>query len=88
MAATLTSRPTRTRPADDLRVHATLRALRWRKDDLDVRYPAHVGYAGTDRLILSAANRPKLVAVARAPRAASIEVTLPSGPRARCSQTV
>ena len=58
--ATLTSVPTRTRPADDDEVDGALRALRWDRDDLDVRYPAHVAFAGNDHLILALRDRHRL----------------------------
>ena len=58
--ATMTSVPTRTRPATDQEVRDTLRALNWQQADLDPRYPAHVGYAGNDHLILALRSRERL----------------------------
>lgn len=58
--ATMTSVPTRTRPATDQEVDDTLRALKWQRADLDPRYPAHVGYAGNDHLILALRSRQRL----------------------------
>jgi PhzF family phenazine biosynthesis protein len=62
LAATLTSIPTRTSPATDEQVAATLRALRWRRDDLDAQYPAHIAHSGKDHLFLFAATRRRLAA--------------------------
>jgi PhzF family phenazine biosynthesis protein len=59
-AATLTSVPTRTRPASDRQLATALLAMRWRQDDLDPHYPAHVGYAGNDHLLLAVATRQRL----------------------------
>lgn len=59
-AATLTSVPTRTRPAEDGELAAALRALRWDQDELDPRYPPHVAYAGNDHLILATRDRRRL----------------------------
>jgi PhzF family phenazine biosynthesis protein len=56
-AATLTSVPTRTRPASDQQLATALRAMRWSAADHDPRYPAHVGYAGNDHLLLAVASR-------------------------------
>jgi PhzF family phenazine biosynthesis protein len=58
--ATMTSVPTRTRPATDQEVDDTLRALNWQREDLDPRYPVHVGYAGNDHLILALRSRERL----------------------------
>ncbi|MFI7582268.1 PhzF family phenazine biosynthesis protein [Kocuria sp. M1N1S27] len=58
--ATLTSVPTRTRPAGADELEDALAALRWRAEDLDPRYPAHVAYAGNDHLVLAAADRARL----------------------------
>ena len=35
-------------------------ALRWRREDLDPRYPAHVAYAGNYHLILAVRDRARL----------------------------
>jgi PhzF family phenazine biosynthesis protein len=58
--ATMTSVPTRTRPATDQEVDDTLRALNWRREDVDPRYPAHVAYAGNDHLVLALRSRQRL----------------------------
>jgi PhzF family phenazine biosynthesis protein len=63
LAATLTSVPARTRPAQAAELDAALAALRWRGGDLDPRYPAHVAYAGNDHLILAARDRARLAAL-------------------------
>jgi PhzF family phenazine biosynthesis protein len=63
LTATLTSVPTRTRPAHPAELDAALRALRWRGEDLDLRYPAHVAYAGNDHLILAVRDRGRLAAL-------------------------
>lgn len=58
--ATLTSVPTRTRPADDDELDRALHTLRWDRDDLDARYPPHVAYAGNEHLILALRDRDRL----------------------------
>jgi PhzF family phenazine biosynthesis protein len=58
--ATLTSPPTRTRPATGAELAEALAALRWRAGDLDDRYPPHVANAGNDHLVLAAATRERL----------------------------
>ncbi|MGW0984382.1 PhzF family phenazine biosynthesis isomerase [Streptomyces xiamenensis] len=58
--ATLTSVPTRSRPASEAEVGATLRALGWEAADLDPRLPPHVAFGGNDHLILAAAGRERL----------------------------
>jgi PhzF family phenazine biosynthesis protein len=63
LTATLTSVPTRTRPAHAAELDAALTALRWDGEDLDPRYPAHVAYAGNDHLILAAGDRARLAAL-------------------------
>jgi PhzF family phenazine biosynthesis protein len=55
--ATLTSPPTRTRPVDGQILAAALRALRWTRDQLDPRYPAHVAHAGNEHLVLGLRDR-------------------------------
>jgi PhzF family phenazine biosynthesis protein len=60
LTATLTSVPTRTRPAQAAELDAALTALRWDGEDLDSRYPAHVAYAGNDHLILAVRDRARL----------------------------
>ncbi len=63
LTATLTSVPTRTRPGQAAELDAAPAALRWRGEDLDPRYPAHVAYAGNDHLILAARDRARLAAL-------------------------
>ncbi|MFD6418784.1 PhzF family phenazine biosynthesis isomerase [Streptomyces sp. NPDC060194] len=58
--ATLTSVPTRTRPATAEEQGATLAALRWRADDLDPALPPHVAFGGNHHLILAAGTRERL----------------------------
>ncbi|MFI9808147.1 PhzF family phenazine biosynthesis isomerase [Streptomyces sp. NPDC052301] len=58
--ATLTSVPTRSRPAHDAEVDATLAALGWRRADLDPALPPHVAFAGNDHLVLAAGSRARL----------------------------
>ncbi|MFI8988809.1 PhzF family phenazine biosynthesis isomerase [Streptomyces antimycoticus] len=59
--ATLTSVPTRSRPADPgAEVEPTLAALRWSAEDLDPALLPHVAFAGNDHLVLAAATRERL----------------------------
>ncbi|HEX5495589.1 MAG TPA: PhzF family phenazine biosynthesis isomerase [Mycobacteriales bacterium] len=61
--ATLTSVPTRSRPAAPADVAAALAALRWAPGDIDgmdARFPPHVAFAGNDHLMLAAATRQRL----------------------------
>ncbi|MGA5322098.1 PhzF family phenazine biosynthesis isomerase [Streptomyces seoulensis] len=58
--ATLTSVPTRSRPAAPAELAAALAALRWDAADLDPALPPHVAFAGNDHLILAAASRARL----------------------------
>jgi len=60
LVATLTSVPTRTRPATPDELDEALRALRWSATDLDSALPPHVAFAGVDHLILAAATRARL----------------------------
>jgi PhzF family phenazine biosynthesis protein len=62
--ATLTSVPTRTRPAGGKQLAAALHALRWGTEDVDPRYPTHVAYAGNDHLVLAARDRARLADLA------------------------
>lgn len=62
-AATLTSVPTHTRPADPDELARALAALRWVPTDLDPRYPAHVAYAGNEHLVLAVRERATLAAL-------------------------
>lgn len=63
VTATLTSVPTRTRPAGAAEMDAALTALRWQRGDLDRRYPVHVAYAGNDHLVLAVRERTRLAAL-------------------------
>jgi PhzF family phenazine biosynthesis protein len=58
--ATLTSVPSRTRPAAPGETAAALAALRWSPADLDPRYPVHVAFAGNDHLVLAVRDRTTL----------------------------
>ena len=60
LTATLTSVPTRTRPADDDEVRDALEALRWTSVLLDPRFPPHVSYAGNEHLVLAVRDRATL----------------------------
>jgi len=60
LVATLTSVPTRTRPATPDELDEALRALRWSAADLDPALPPHVAFGGVDHLILAAATRARL----------------------------
>jgi len=63
--ATLTSVPTRSRPADEAtEVAPALAALRWSGDDLDPALAPHVAFAGNDHLVLAAATRARLAELA------------------------
>ncbi|MFJ8111844.1 PhzF family phenazine biosynthesis isomerase [Streptomyces sp. NPDC096132] len=58
--ATLTSVPTRSRPATSGELDATLKALGWVADDVDPALPPHVAFGGNDHLVLAAATRERL----------------------------
>ncbi|MFG3250542.1 PhzF family phenazine biosynthesis isomerase [Streptomyces sp. NPDC048187] len=58
--ATLTSVPTRSRPALPAELDGTLRALGWTRADLDPALPAHVAFGGNDHLVIAAASRARL----------------------------
>ncbi|MGI5353080.1 PhzF family phenazine biosynthesis isomerase [Streptomyces sp. CA-250714] len=58
--ATLTSVPTRSRPALDAEVDATLAALGWARADLDAALPPHVAFGGNEHLVLAAGSRARL----------------------------
>ncbi|WP_432136215.1 MULTISPECIES: PhzF family phenazine biosynthesis isomerase [unclassified Streptomyces] len=58
--ATLTSVPTRSRPATPRELDAALAALGWSGDDLDPELPPHVAFGGNDHLVLAAASRARL----------------------------
>jgi PhzF family phenazine biosynthesis protein len=56
----LTSPPTTTRPVAETVLDETLAALRWSRDQLDARYPAHVAFAGNRHLVLGVRSRTTL----------------------------
>ncbi|MDQ0988879.1 PhzF family phenazine biosynthesis isomerase [Streptomyces sp. V3I7] len=58
--ATLTSVPTRSRPALSTESDAVLTALGWAPGDLDPALPPHVAFGGNDHLVLAAASRARL----------------------------
>ncbi|MFC4856746.1 PhzF family phenazine biosynthesis protein [Actinophytocola glycyrrhizae] len=58
--ASLTSVPTRTRPATAAEITSALTALRWLPSDLDPSWPPHVAFAGNDHLVLAAGSRARL----------------------------
>jgi PhzF family phenazine biosynthesis protein len=58
--ATLTSVPTRSRPALTTELEPALRALGWTRADLDPALPAHVAFGGNEHLVLAAASRARL----------------------------
>jgi PhzF family phenazine biosynthesis protein len=58
--ATLTSVPTRSRPARDDEVDTTLAALGWTRADLDDELPPHVAFGGNEHLVLAAGSRARL----------------------------
>ncbi|WP_031517901.1 PhzF family phenazine biosynthesis isomerase [Streptomyces sp. NRRL F-5123] len=63
VTASLTSVPTRSRPAGDEEVEASLAALRWSAEDLDPALPAHVAFGGNEHLVLAVATRERLAAL-------------------------
>ncbi|MBT2387794.1 PhzF family phenazine biosynthesis isomerase [Streptomyces sp. ISL-11] len=58
--ATLTSAPTRSRPAEEAELAAALGALGWARADLDPELPPHVAFGGNDHLVLAAGSRARL----------------------------
>jgi PhzF family phenazine biosynthesis protein len=60
LVASLTSVPTRSRPATEEELAEALKALRWSPSDVDPQWPTHVAFAGNDHLILAAATRERL----------------------------
>ncbi|MFG2636812.1 PhzF family phenazine biosynthesis isomerase [Streptomyces sp. NPDC048362] len=62
VTATLTSVPTRSRPASEAEVHASLTALRWSSED-DPALPPHVAFGGNEHLVLAVATRERLAAL-------------------------
>lgn len=63
VTATLTSVPTRSRPAVDEEVNASLAALHWSPEDLDTSLPPHVAFGGNEHLVLTVATRERLAAL-------------------------
>ncbi|MFE5829039.1 PhzF family phenazine biosynthesis isomerase [Streptomyces sp. NPDC056488] len=63
VTATLTSVPTRSRPATTEELDASLAALRWSPQDLDPALPPHVAFGGNEHLILASATRQRLAAL-------------------------
>ncbi|MFG2824516.1 PhzF family phenazine biosynthesis isomerase [Kitasatospora sp. NPDC048365] len=63
VTATLTSVPTRSRPASDAELHASLAALRWLPEDLDPALPPHVAFGGNEHLVLAVTSRERLAAL-------------------------
>ncbi|MFE5513074.1 PhzF family phenazine biosynthesis isomerase [Streptomyces sp. NPDC056529] len=63
VTATLTSVPTRSRPATTEELDASLAALRWSPRDLDPALPPHVAFGGNEHLILASATRERLAAL-------------------------
>lgn len=63
VVATLTSVPTRSRPAGDAELGAALAALGWSLGDLDPALPPHVAFGGVEHLVLAAATRERLAAL-------------------------
>ncbi|MEU8979617.1 PhzF family phenazine biosynthesis isomerase [Streptomyces sp. NPDC048309] len=64
LRATLTSVPTRSRPAEDAELDAALTALGWQRTDLDPALPPHVAFGGVQHLVLAAADRARLADLA------------------------
>ncbi|MEU1672608.1 PhzF family phenazine biosynthesis isomerase [Streptomyces roseifaciens] len=62
--ATLTSAPTRSRPATDAEADTALAALGWARGDLDPALPPHVAFGGNEHLVLAAATRARLASLA------------------------
>ncbi|CAL9463459.1 putative isomerase YddE [Nocardiopsis dassonvillei] len=60
LRATLTSVPTRTRPADEDELGEALAALGWERSELDPELPPHVAFGGVHHLVLAAATRRRL----------------------------
>ncbi|MGW4896087.1 PhzF family phenazine biosynthesis isomerase [Kitasatospora sp. NPDC004240] len=63
VTATLTSVPTRSRPASEDELRASLAALRWSAEDLDPALPPHVAFGGNEHLVLAVATRERLAAL-------------------------
>ncbi|MEV7006194.1 PhzF family phenazine biosynthesis isomerase [Streptosporangium sp. NPDC051022] len=60
LRATLTSVPTRSRPAGEEELAEALAALGWSRGDLDPAFPPHVAFGGVEHLVLAAASRERL----------------------------
>ncbi|NGO48728.1 PhzF family phenazine biosynthesis isomerase [Streptomyces ureilyticus] len=60
LRATLTSVPTRSRPATPDEAAEALAALRWAETDLDPELPPHVAFGGAEHLVLAVASRARL----------------------------
>jgi PhzF family phenazine biosynthesis protein len=60
LVATLTSAPTQTRAVAPEVSDQALSALGWSRDELDPAFPAHVGFAGNQHLLLAAGSRERL----------------------------
>jgi PhzF family phenazine biosynthesis protein len=63
ITATLTSPPAHSRPVDPEVLERSLAALRWTADDLDERFPVHVGFAGNQHLVIGVRDEPTLAAL-------------------------
>jgi PhzF family phenazine biosynthesis protein len=63
VTATLTSVPTRSRPASNAEVDASLAALHWSPEELDPALPPHVAFGGNEHLVLAVATRERLAAL-------------------------
>lgn len=60
VTATLTSAPTRSRPATATELAEVLAALRWDHADLDPAFPPHVAFAGVEHFVLAVGTRERL----------------------------
>ena len=61
-AATLTSPPASSTPADEPTIDLLLHALGWSRDDLDPAYPVHVANAGNDHPVVGVSSLERLAA--------------------------
>lgn len=61
--ATLTSVPTRSRPADESVLDEALAALGWAREDLDDTLPPRVAFGGMEHLVLAVRSRERLAAL-------------------------
>lgn len=64
VSATLTSVPTRSRPAVAAELDAALKALDWAPGDLDPELPPHVAFGGVEHLVLAAGSQERLADLA------------------------